>query len=66
MPETKRGDMQGKTIVITGATAGIGKATAISLVQRGADVVMPARDRARGEAARRGSSPRGPAPGSTC
>ncbi len=46
-------DMAGATIVITGATAGIGKATAVALARLGASLVIPTRDRARGEAARR-------------
>jgi NAD(P)-dependent dehydrogenase (short-subunit alcohol dehydrogenase family) len=36
---------------LTGATAGIGKATALGLAEMGATVVMVSRDRARGEAA---------------
>jgi len=44
--------MQGKTVVVTGANSGIGKAAATELARRGAHVVMTARDRARGEAAR--------------
>ena len=44
--------MQGKTVVVTGANYGIGKAAATELARRGAHVVMTARDRARGEAAR--------------
>jgi NAD(P)-dependent dehydrogenase (short-subunit alcohol dehydrogenase family) len=44
--------MHGKTIVITGGTGGIGKQTALGLAQRGAQVVITGRDRARGEAAR--------------
>ncbi len=43
--------MQGKVCLLTGATAGIGKATALGLAQMGATVVMVSRDRARGEAA---------------
>jgi len=43
--------MQGKTCMVTGANSGIGKATALGLAQMGANVVMVARDRARGEAA---------------
>ncbi len=46
-------DMAGATIVITGATAGIGKATAVALARLGASLVIPTRDRARGETARR-------------
>lgn len=42
--------MQGKTVVITGATSGIGQVAAERLVQQGARIVFIARDRARGEA----------------
>jgi NAD(P)-dependent dehydrogenase (short-subunit alcohol dehydrogenase family) len=42
--------MQGKICLVTGATSGIGKATALGLAQMGATVIMVARDRARGEA----------------
>jgi NAD(P)-dependent dehydrogenase (short-subunit alcohol dehydrogenase family) len=41
--------MQGKTVVITGATSGIGEVAALSLAQQGARIVLIARDRARGE-----------------
>src|SRR6266849_555959 len=43
--------MQGKACMVTGANSGIGKATALGLAQVGANVVMVARDRARGEVA---------------
>ncbi len=43
-------NMQGKVCLLTGATSGIGKATALGLAQMGATVVMVSRDRARGEA----------------
>lgn len=49
---SRDGDVHDKTIVVTGANSGIGKAAAIELARRGAHVVMTARDRARGEAAR--------------
>jgi NAD(P)-dependent dehydrogenase (short-subunit alcohol dehydrogenase family) len=45
--------MQGKICMVTGATSGIGKATALGLAQMGATVVMVSRDRARGEAVQR-------------
>jgi NAD(P)-dependent dehydrogenase (short-subunit alcohol dehydrogenase family) len=43
--------MDGGVCMITGASSGIGKATALGLARLGATVVMVARDRARGEAA---------------
>jgi NAD(P)-dependent dehydrogenase (short-subunit alcohol dehydrogenase family) len=43
--------MDGKVCLITGATSGIGKATAMGLADMGASVVMVGRDRDRGEAA---------------
>ena len=43
--------MGGKVCVITGATSGIGLATAEEIAARGARVVLVGRDRARGEAA---------------
>ncbi len=44
-------EMHGKICLVTGANAGIGKATATALARRGATVVMVCRDQARGEAA---------------
>ncbi len=43
--------MQGKTVVITGATSGIGLVAAEKLATKGARMVLVARDKARGEAA---------------
>jgi NAD(P)-dependent dehydrogenase (short-subunit alcohol dehydrogenase family) len=43
--------LDGKTCVITGATSGIGLATAAKLAAAGARLVLAGRDRARGEAA---------------
>lgn len=43
--------MQGRIVMITGANAGIGKATAQGLAKKGATVVMVARDRQRGQSA---------------
>jgi NAD(P)-dependent dehydrogenase (short-subunit alcohol dehydrogenase family) len=43
--------MKGKVCVVTGASSGIGKATAIALARLGAAVVLVGRDRARTEAA---------------
>lgn len=43
--------MKGKTYLVTGANAGIGKATALGLARMGATVVLVCRNRERGEAA---------------
>ncbi|HWY66529.1 MAG TPA: SDR family oxidoreductase, partial [Rhizomicrobium sp.] len=41
--------MQGKTVVITGATSGIGDVAAIRLAEQGARIVFTARDKARAD-----------------
>ena len=41
--------MQGKTVIITGATSGIGEVAAVRLAEKGARIVYTARDRARAE-----------------
>ena len=41
--------MHGRTCVITGATSGIGRATAVALAEMGATLVLVCRDRQRGE-----------------
>lgn len=46
-------DMSGKTCVVTGASAGIGTATATGLARRGASLVLVGRDTSRLEAVRR-------------
>ncbi len=43
--------MNGRVCMITGASSGIGKATALGLAKMGATVVLVCRDRGRGEAA---------------
>lgn len=43
--------MHGKTVLITGANSGLGRATAAELLRLGARVIMGCRDRARAEEA---------------
>lgn len=45
--------MQGKTVVITGATSGVGEVAACKLAEQGARIVLIARDHGRGEQTRR-------------
>lgn len=45
------GLMRGKTVLITGANSGLGRATAAELLRLGARVIMGCRDRARAEEA---------------
>jgi NAD(P)-dependent dehydrogenase (short-subunit alcohol dehydrogenase family) len=52
MPSRDDVSMQGRVCLVTGANSGIGQAASLRLAQMGATVVMVARSRERGEAAR--------------
>src|SRR5690242_5546807 len=45
------GPMSGRTVLVTGATSGLGLEASVKLAGMGAELVLVARDRARGEAA---------------
>lgn len=49
MSHTDAGPMAGRTVLVTGGTAGIGRATAAGLAAMGARVAITGRDRARAE-----------------
>jgi retinol dehydrogenase-14 len=50
--DVQTNDIRGKVMLITGATSGIGKATAVGLAQMGANIVMVGRNRDRLESTR--------------
>ena len=52
-PETTARQLGGKTIIVTGASLGIGRVTALELARMGARVVMVCRNPEKGEAVRR-------------
>jgi retinol dehydrogenase 14 len=49
MPESRAGSMAGMTVLVTGATSGIGRATASGLAAKGARLAIIGRDRERAE-----------------
>jgi retinol dehydrogenase 14 len=53
MTQIPNGPMAGKTVLVTGASGGIGRATAMGLAAMGANLAITGRDRARTEGAAR-------------
>jgi retinol dehydrogenase 14 len=53
MTQIPNGPMAGKTVLVTGATGGIGRATAMGLAMMGANLAITGRDRVRTEGAAR-------------
>ena len=51
MPKPIAADLKGKTCIVTGANAGIGREAARELARMGADVVLACRSEERGRAA---------------
>ena len=51
MQQARSRPMTGRTVLVTGGTGGIGRATALGLADRGAHVAITGRDEARAEAA---------------
>jgi retinol dehydrogenase 14 len=53
MEQSRSGPMAGRTVLVTGATGGIGRATALGLAAMGAQLAITGRDRGRTEDAAR-------------
>jgi NAD(P)-dependent dehydrogenase (short-subunit alcohol dehydrogenase family) len=53
MEQTRSGPMAGRTVLVTGGTSGIGRATAVGLATMGAHLAITGRDRGRTEGAAR-------------
>ncbi len=53
MEQVNSGRMTGKTVLVTGGTTGIGRATALGLARLGAHLAITGRDRERAEDAAR-------------
>ena len=51
-------DLTGKTFIVTGATSGLGKATADALAHAGAHVVLAVRNTVKGRAVAKGMASR--------